>query len=135
MQLTNGRNIMEKFKVEVDFDRAGKSFHIDPQIYRSKDYAVEGDYSSASYLIAAAASINSDLTIQNLTNDSKQGDKLILDIVEDMGSDVKIKNNEVKICGHGILNGIDVKTADFKYFRGMRTFLKIKRKFLKIKLQ
>ena len=101
-------DIMEKFKVEVDFDRAGKSFHIDPQIYRSKDYAVEGDYSSASYLIAAAASINSDLTIQNLTNDSKQGDKLILDIVEDMGSDVKIKNNEVKICGHGILNGIDV---------------------------
>ena len=101
-------DIMKKFKVEVDFDRARKSFHIDPQIYRSIDYAVEGDYSSASYLIAAAASINSDLTIQNLTNDSKQGDKLILDIVKDMGSDVKVKNNEVKIYGHGILNGIDV---------------------------
>jgi 3-phosphoshikimate 1-carboxyvinyltransferase len=99
---------MKKFKVDVKYDRAGKSFHIEPQIYRSTDYSVEGDYSSASYLVAAAASLNSDLTIQNLTKNSKQGDKLILDIVKDMGSEVKVKDNEVKIQGQGILNGIEV---------------------------
>jgi 3-phosphoshikimate 1-carboxyvinyltransferase len=101
-------DLMEKFSVKVDYERTENSFHIEPQIYRSKNYTVEGDYSSASYLIAAAAIMNSDLTIQNLSNDSKQGDKLILEIVKDMGCEVKVKNNEVKIVGHGSLNGIEI---------------------------
>ncbi len=92
----------------LNYDRAEKSFHIEPQIYRSRDYTVEGDYSSASYLIAAAAFLNSELTIQNLSNNSKQGDKQILEIVKDMGSEVKVKNNEVKIQGQGRLKGIEV---------------------------
>ena len=89
-------DLMEKFRVKVDYEREKNSFHIDPQNYRSVDYTVEGDYSSASYIIAAAASLNSNVTIKNLIKDSKQGDKLILDIVKDMGADVKVKNNEVK---------------------------------------
>ncbi len=99
-------DLMEKYNVKVNRDE--KSFHIDPQNYRSMDYTVEGDYSSASYLIAAAASLNSDLTIKNLSYDSKQGDKLILNIVKDMGSEVRIKDNEVKINGHGRLEGIEI---------------------------
>ena len=99
-------NLMEKYDVKVNKDE--KSFHIDPQNYKSTDYTVEGDYSSASYLIAAAASLNSDLTIKNLIKDSKQGDKVILDIVKNMGSDVKVKDNEVIINGHGRLHGIEV---------------------------
>jgi 3-phosphoshikimate 1-carboxyvinyltransferase len=100
--------LMEKFNIKVEYEREKKSFHIDPQIYRSMEYNVEGDYSSASYLIAAAASLNSEITITNLKKNSKQGDKLILDIVEDMGSEVKTKNNEVKIYGHGRLKGVEV---------------------------
>ena len=65
--------LMEKFNVKVEYEREKKSFHIDPQIYRSTEYTVEGDYSSASYLIAAAASLNSEVTIQNLTKNSKTG--------------------------------------------------------------
>jgi 3-phosphoshikimate 1-carboxyvinyltransferase len=101
-------DLMEKFKVKVDYERTENSFHIEPQTYRSVDYTVEGDYSSASYIIAAASSLNSEITIQNLMKDTKQGDKLILDIVKDMGSEVKVKNNEVKIHGQGSLHGIEV---------------------------
>lgn len=101
-------NLMEKFNVKVDYDRRANSFHIEPQNYHAQNYTVEGDYSSASYLIAAAASLNSELTIQNLSSNSKQGDKLILKIVKDMGCEVKVKNREVKINGQGILNGIEV---------------------------
>jgi len=100
--------LMEKFNVEVEYDIKNKSFHIDPQIYKSTNYTVEGDYSSASYLIAAAASLDSEVIIQNLMKKSKQGDKLILEIVKDMGSQVKIKDNEIKICGHGRLTGTEV---------------------------
>jgi len=101
-------NLMNKFGVNVDYNRNEKSFHIEPQTYKPIDYTVEGDYSSASYIIAAAACLESDITIKNLMKDSKQGDKLILDIVSEMGCEVKVKNNEVKIKGHGILNGVDV---------------------------
>ena len=90
-------DLMEKFRVYVDYERTENSFH-----------TVEGDYSSASYLIAAAAAIDSNLTIKNLVHNSKQGDKFILDIVKDMGCEVKVKNNEVKIVGQGSLKGIGV---------------------------
>lgn len=83
-------------------------FHIEPQRYKGKEYTVEGDYSSASYLIAAAASLNSDLTVKNLKQNTKQGDKLILDIVEQMGCGVNLKENEVNIQGQRELHGIDV---------------------------
>ena len=48
------------------------------------------------------------MTIQNLNKNCKQGDKLILDIVKDMGAEVKVKNNAVKIYGHGRLDGVEV---------------------------
>ncbi len=101
-------DLMEKFKVSVDYNRKNNTFHIEPQKYRSLNYTVEGDYSSASYIIAAASILDSNVTIQNLMKDSKQGDKLILDIVKSMGSEVKVKNNEVEIHGHGSLDGVNV---------------------------
>lgn len=106
-------DVMREFGVDVKFSMdAGTEhvtqFHVEPQKYKGREYAVEGDYSSASYLIAAAASLNSDLTVQNLKYDSKQGDKLILDIVKQMGSRVNLKDNEVNIRGQGELHGVDV---------------------------
>lgn len=100
--------LMNKFGIKVDFDKTNNSFHIEPQSYQPADYTVEGDYSSASYIIAAAAALKSDVTIKNLMKDSKQGDKIILDIVRDMGCEVKVKSNEVEIKGQGMLNGVDV---------------------------
>ena len=101
-------DIMKRFCVQVEYERSKNSFRIEPQTYKKRDYTVEGDYSSASYIIAAAAALESDVTLKNLLHDSKQGDKLILDIVQDMGCDVKVKRNEVKISGHGKLKGVDV---------------------------
>ena len=100
-------DIMKEFGVEVDV-KSGTQFHVEPQKYTGIDYMVEGDYSSASYLIAGAAALDSDLTIKNLKTNSKQGDKLIVDIVKEMGCKVSLKENEVNIQGQGVLHGIDV---------------------------
>lgn len=100
-------DIMKEFGVGVDVLNDNQ-FHVEPQNYDGTDYIVEGDYSSASYLIAAAASLNSDLTIKNLNINSKQGDKLILDIVKNMGCKVNLKENEVYIHGNGVLHGTAV---------------------------
>ena len=66
-------DLMEKFRVKVDYEREENSFHIEPQSYRSVDYTVEGDYSSASYIIAAAASLNSNVTVKNLNERFETG--------------------------------------------------------------
>lgn len=106
-------DVMGEFGVEVETTTNSVTgdihkFHVEPQTYKGRDYTVEGDYSSASYLIAAAASLDSELTVRNLKKNSRQGDQQILDIVERMGSKVKIKDNEVYIEGQGELHGVDV---------------------------
>ncbi|MGB9941033.1 3-phosphoshikimate 1-carboxyvinyltransferase [Methanosarcina sp.] len=56
--------------------------------YDFKDYTVPGDFSSASYLLAAAAMIDgSEVTVKNLFP-SKQGDKVIIETLRQMGADI-----------------------------------------------
>lgn len=100
------RDVMKEFGVDVETNGSNQ-FHVEPQTYKGKEYPVEGDYSSASYLIAAAASLDSDLTLKNLNLKSKQGDKFILDIVKQMGCEVNFKDSGVNIQGQGELHGID----------------------------
>lgn len=101
-------DIMEKFGVSLDYNKEKGSFHIDPQTYKGMNYTVEGDYSSVSYIIGAAAALDGEVTVKNIFKDSKQGDKQILDIVRDMGAEVKVKKDEVTIVGHGELHGTQV---------------------------
>lgn len=91
-------DIMEKFGVKVK-QEGPENFHIDNQIYQAQDYTIEGDYSSVSYLISAAAICNGKLTVQNLFSRSKQGDKVILDIVEQMGGKIQVEKDHVIING------------------------------------
>ena len=105
-------DVMEKFNAKTEFDKKKKTFHIQPQKYTSRDYNIEGDYSSASYLLGAAAVTGGELTIKNLPRDSKQGDKLILDILEDMGAKIRRKPEKVTIESDGRLQGIQVNLSD-----------------------
>lgn len=101
-------NVMEKFGVNIDYDKKNNSFHVENQSYKARDYTIEGDFSSASYIIGAAAALEGDVAIKNVFKDTKQGDKQILDVVKEMGAEVKFKKDRVTIRGHGELQGIDV---------------------------
>lgn len=106
------RDIMQKFGVETKYDSKENKFIIEPSNYIAKDYTVEGDFSSASYPIAATAILGGELTIRNLFKDSKQGDKFILDIISQMGVEVITKKNLVIIKSNGQLDGIDVDLSN-----------------------
>ncbi len=82
------------------------------QNYKGCSYTVEGDYSSASYLLAAAAIAGGEIKINNLFKDSKQGDKFILDILKDMGCKITCNEDNVVISSDGNLQGIDVNLSD-----------------------
>ncbi|MCC7551285.1 MAG: 3-phosphoshikimate 1-carboxyvinyltransferase [Methanobacterium sp.] len=91
-------DIMEKFGVHTQQEQENQ-FHMENQNYQGQDYTIEGDYSSASYLIGAAAILNGNVTVKNLFPDSMQGDKVILDIVKKMGAEIKTKQDQLIIQG------------------------------------
>lgn len=57
------------------------------QKYDLKEYTVPGDFSSASYLLAAAAMLGPCISVHNLFP-SKQGDSEIINVLRQMGTDV-----------------------------------------------
>ena len=73
------------------------------QKYDLKEYTVPGDFSSASYLLAAAAMTGSTVTIKNLFP-SKQGDVEIIDVLERMGAEISWdkETGVAKITGNGL---------------------------------
>jgi 3-phosphoshikimate 1-carboxyvinyltransferase len=75
-------------KIHID-DSNGIRFIIPgKQKYNFKDYTVPGDFSSASYLLAAAAMTSgSEVTVKNLFP-SQQGDKVIIETLRQMGADI-----------------------------------------------
>jgi 3-phosphoshikimate 1-carboxyvinyltransferase len=91
-------DIMEKFGVNCQ-QGPGNQFHLDKHKYHARNYTIEGDYSSASYLLSAAAILEGEVTVQNLFKDSKQGDKIIVDILKSMGANIMVKEDQVTVKG------------------------------------
>lgn len=87
-------------------------FIVRKQDYTSCDYTVEGDYSSASYLLALIAINGGKAKIKNLFRDSKQGDKYILDILQKMGATIIRGEDYVEIASEGNLKAIDVNLSN-----------------------
>ena len=87
-------------------------FKVKKQSYIPCDYTVEGDYSSASYLLAAIAINGGHAKVLNLFKNSKQGDKLILEILEKMGADITVHGDHVEISSDGNLKGIDINLSN-----------------------
>lgn len=101
--------IMEDFKAgfEVEVKRSGKwqqvpwrsvkgatpgeiRFKVQPTGYDCSDYRVEGDWSNASYFLAAGAVGKRPVLIKGLAADSLQGDRAIMDILSQMGASIQV---------------------------------------------
>ncbi len=90
----------------VEDDNRHLSFIVPPnQSYKLTEYTVPGDFSSASYLLAAGALAGGGLTVGGLYP-NKQGDAAIIPILQDMGADLKwdrergeVKVNKSKLTG------------------------------------
>ena len=87
-------------------------FKVMKQGYTACDYTVEGDYSSASYLLALIAINGGKAKIKNLFRNSKQGDKVILDILQKMGAVIVRADDYVEIASDGNLKAIDVDLSN-----------------------
>lgn len=87
---------LERFGIKVEFSTGLEKFEVSKQVYKPTKYRVEGDWSSASYLLALGA-LSGEVEVENLNPESWQGDKMILNFLRDMGALVETDKNSVTV--------------------------------------
>ena len=92
-------DVMANFGVDVSVSDQRRFQIKAPQIYKPRDYQIEGDASSATYFMAAAAIAGGAVRISNVKGDSLQGDLRFLQILETMGCHVSYTGGGVEITG------------------------------------
>ncbi|MCR5562081.1 MAG: 3-phosphoshikimate 1-carboxyvinyltransferase [Desulfovibrio sp.] len=80
---------------------------VHPAPYRPGDFAIEGDWSGASYFLAAGALGKRPVTVRGLREDSLQGDRLLLDILQKMGAEIRFDDDSVTVFPSA-LHGVDL---------------------------
>jgi 3-phosphoshikimate 1-carboxyvinyltransferase len=101
-------DIMKKFGVAASHENY-RQFHVPGgQVYQSPGrYMVEGDASSASYFLAAAAISGGTVRVHGIGQDSIQGDVQFVDVLQAMGAEVTRSAEWIEVTG-GPLHGIDM---------------------------
>jgi 3-phosphoshikimate 1-carboxyvinyltransferase len=104
-------SVMRLFGVEVrealGAAPVGERFAVDPgSSYRPAEVTIEGDWSSASYLFAAAAIVPGRVEVEGLDPSSSQGDAGILELLRRMGCRVE-GGGRVTVEGPDRLRAVD----------------------------
>lgn len=102
-------DVMKRFGVEVE-NRDNQAFFIKSgQTYRSPgNIMVEGDASSASYFLAAAAIAGGTVKVHGTGRASVQGDARFAEVLEKMGAKVTWADEWIEVSRVGELNAVDV---------------------------
>ncbi|WP_428945730.1 3-phosphoshikimate 1-carboxyvinyltransferase [Pantoea sp. FN060301] len=101
-------NLMQKFGVTVENDNYGVFRIAGNQHYSAPgDYLVEGDASSASYFLAAAAVKGGTVKVTGIGRSSVQGDIRFADVLEKMGAVIEWGDDYIA-CTKGELTAVDL---------------------------
>ena len=87
---------LQEFGITVTFSENLREFVTPRQPYNPIRYTVEGDWSSASYLLASGA-LCGEIEVSNLNSRSLQGDRIMVDFLKDMGASVSTGQGSVTV--------------------------------------
>lgn len=107
-------DILKKHGLKFEVHRDYRMFHVPcKQIFKPSDHVVEGDYSSAAFLLAAAVVTGSSVKVTNLNGSSVQGDRAIIELLSKMGARVKVGKSFVEVQNvEDKLRPVDVDLSD-----------------------
>jgi 3-phosphoshikimate 1-carboxyvinyltransferase len=105
-------SIMSAFGVPVSM--TGSLVEVKHGAYRAGQFAVEPDFSSAAFPIAAAVIAGGCVRVPGLASASLQGDSRILDIAVSMGATVEVDGNDVVVSRSADVEvaAIDIDMSD-----------------------
>ena len=101
---------MHWFGINAVFDENLDKFEISSQKYKPTKYHVEGDWSSASYLLALGA-MAGEIEVNNLDMQSLQGDRMLLQYLREMGAHTVVGRTSINIVKSN-LNAIKADLTD-----------------------
>ena len=101
--------VMKDFGVDVRVEE--EAFDVVLAHFSHRKYQVDGDYSSSSFIMLAAAITNSCIRVTGLRKDSAQADEVFPSILQSMGCGVRRRGDMITIEG-GELSGIDINLSD-----------------------
>jgi len=87
---------LKKFGIAVETSDDLELFQVFRQDYKPAEYIVEGDWSSASYLLALGV-ISGYTEVTGLNINSFQGDRIMINLLQEMGAEVVISENLVTV--------------------------------------
>ena len=96
-------DVMNKFEYQI-INEDYRRFIIHPKQKKQKntlEYVVEGDWSSASFLLVAGA-IAGTVKVSGLDENSTQADKAIMQALKDCGANIKITNEFIEITNNSL---------------------------------
>lgn len=102
--------VLKKFNIIVM--REGNSFIVKRQRYLPAIINIEGDWSSASYFLALGALSEQGIVLENLSTSSRQGDRVILDHLRNMGAYIQVVGNSIAIKKGERFRAIDTDLSD-----------------------
>lgn len=95
-------DMMKKFGVAVGRHEYDSFVVPAEQKYQAQDFKIEGDWSGASFLLVAAA-LNGEITVENISINSCQADKAIIEVLQLVGANICINDNSISVS-HKDLN-------------------------------
>ena len=103
-------DMMQKFGVTIS--RKGyDTFHIEAgQTYQARNFVIEGDWSGAAFLLVAGA-LNGTVTVENISMQSCQADKAIIDALRMAGAQIEIGNSYITVS-HAQLNAFNFDATE-----------------------
>ena len=88
-------DILNKFSVKIE-NQEYKTFTIKAnQRYTASNYRVEGDFSQAAFWLVAGL-LGGEVQCEDMNINSLQGDRVIIDIIQEMGGHVSLDGDKIK---------------------------------------
>lgn len=83
------------------------------QKYKAQTYVVQGDYPGSAAILAAASVTDSDVIVHRLLENSKQGERAVVDVLRAMGVPLTHENGVVRVQGNGKLRAGEFDGDEF----------------------
>lgn len=95
-------------KLGIDFAADGlRRFEIKGnQRYRRFDESIPADFSSATFFLVAAAVTGSELVLRGLDYTDTQGDKKVVEILQQMGAEIDVGERHITVMGGALRGGV-----------------------------
>ncbi len=105
-------SVLKDFGIQIINENYRRFLVPGGQIYQPKNYCVEGDYSQAAFFLVAGA-LGCDIVCSGLQRTSLQGDKKILEILEQAGAKVTaLDNGDLCATPTDSMHGIEIDARE-----------------------